>query len=140
MAIPHDKTPNNKHGGQCKKAYQPIHTTGNHYAMKIWADVFKGRGIHVQIVLGNSNLGTTLAEGKGQRTGGAAWRLGQRNGLGERAVMERGKDSPETTSSEDNKGRKMGKHSGGRVEERAEPSEVASMPAGLLDQMTGDGL
>jgi hypothetical protein len=54
--------------------------------------------------------------------------------------MERGKDSPEMTSSEDNKGGKMGKNQRGRVEERAEPSKVASVQAGLLDQMMGDRL
>jgi hypothetical protein len=140
MVILHDKTPNNKHGGQCKKANQPTYTTGNHHAMKTWADVVKGGGIHLPIVLGNGNLGTILAEGKGQRRGGAAWRLGKRNGLGERVAMERGKDSPEMTSSEDNKGGKIGQNCRGRMEERAEPGEVASMQAGLLDQMMGDGL
>jgi hypothetical protein len=65
MAILHNKTPNNKHGGQHKKAHQLTHTTGNHHAMKTWADGVKCGGIHIQIGLGNGNLGTTPVEGKG---------------------------------------------------------------------------
>jgi hypothetical protein len=54
--------------------------------------------------------------------------------------MSRGKDSLEIILHRGNKGRKIEKDGGGRVGDRGEPSMVASVQAGHLDQMMRNGL
>jgi hypothetical protein len=108
---------------------------------KTWADIVKRGGINVQIVLVNGNLGLTLLMNRrAERRGGAVWWLGKRNRVGERGAMGRGKDGPEMTPHGGNKGGTMEKDGRGRAEDRGEPSEVASVQAGHLDQTTRDGL
>jgi hypothetical protein len=55
-------------------------------AKKTWAEVVKSRGINVQVVLGNGNLGLTtpLMKKRGKRKGGVVQRLGKKAGVGER--------------------------------------------------------
>jgi hypothetical protein len=54
---------------------------------KTCADVIQNRGIIVQIVLGNGNLGlTTPTKMRGESRGGAAWRLVKREVDGERLI------------------------------------------------------
>jgi hypothetical protein len=62
-------------------------------AKKTWAEVVKSGGINVQIVLWNGNLGlaTPPTRKRGERRGGAARRLGRRDGVGERGEETRGK-------------------------------------------------
>jgi hypothetical protein len=72
---------------------------------------------------------------RGERHGGAAWRLGRRNEAGERGVMEKGNNGLELNTSGGHKGRKIGKNGRGRVEDMGEPSMVASEQIGLMDQM-----
>jgi hypothetical protein len=97
-------------------------------------------------VLGNGNLAqATTMKMRGQRWGGAAWWLGKKNGVGEKGVgeraagergaMGRGKAGPEIISSRGNKGGKIEKHGGGRVEDREEPSMAASVQTGHMAQM-----
>jgi hypothetical protein len=50
-------------------------------------------------------------------------------------LVGRGKEGPEKINSRGNKGRQMGKHSRGRLEDRGEPSMAASMQIGYLDPM-----
>jgi hypothetical protein len=108
---------------------------------KTWADIINRGGINVQIVIGNGNLGLTLLMNRRvERRGGAVWWLGKRNRVGERGVMGRGKDGPEMTPHGGNKGGTMEKDGRGRAEDRGEPSEVACVQAGYLDQTTRDGL
>jgi hypothetical protein len=86
-------------------------------------------------VIGNGNLGlATPMKMRGERRGGAAQRLVSRNEAGERGAMGRGNEGPEEIKSGGNKGGQMGKDGRGRVEERGEPSTVASMRTGHLDQ------
>jgi hypothetical protein len=60
-----------QHGGWGKKAHQL--TNNNHHAGQSWADIVWSRGINVQIMLGNGNLGTTQLETrKKERRDGAA--------------------------------------------------------------------
>jgi hypothetical protein len=98
-ATPRDKTPNDKHGGRGKKAHQLTSNTGNHRAVKPWADVVRSGGINVQIVLGNGNLGTTQPEKRkkerkeGVRDGAARW-LGRKMEAGERGEMQWGTGDP----------------------------------------------
>jgi hypothetical protein len=95
---------------------------------KIWVDVIKAGGINVQIVLGNSNIGLrVLMQKRGERHGGVVWRLAKRREYGERGVMGRGNVYLEKIISRGNEGGQIGKHGIGRVEEREEPSMVASM-------------
>jgi hypothetical protein len=54
-------------------------------------------------------------------------------------VIGRHKDSLEMILSGGNKGGKMDKNSGQRVEDKEEPSAVASMQIGYLDQIMRDG-
>jgi hypothetical protein len=148
MEKPHGETPNNENGGRGKKAHQP--TINNRCDGKTWADVVQSGGINVQIVLGNGNLGqatpTKIRGGRGERRGGAAWRLEKKTGVGvrgagERGVMGRGKDGPEIILHGGNKGGETAKNGRGREEERGEqPGEVAPERTGLLDKMTRDGL
>jgi hypothetical protein len=135
-----DKPPTTKNGGQGKTSHQLM----NNYTpppKKTWADVIKGGGINVQIVLRNGNLGlTSPTNRRGERQGGVAWWLGKRNAVGLRGVMGRGNDGVEITPCGGNKGRKLEKDGRERVEDRWEPSAVASVQVGHLDQMTRDGL
>jgi hypothetical protein len=71
---------------------------------------------------------------RGERQGGAAWRLSKRGEDRERGRMERGKDGLEKITSGGNKGGQMGKHGRGREEDREEPGTAASEQAGLLDK------
>jgi hypothetical protein len=66
--------------------------TTNTSAKKTWAEVIKSGGINVQIVLGNGNLGLATPPTKkwGERRGGAARRLGRKEGVGERGEERRG--------------------------------------------------
>jgi Tfp pilus assembly protein PilX len=90
IAIPRDETPNKTNGGLGKKAHQP--TTNHHHDMRTWADVVRSRGINVQIVLGNGNLGTTQLETRKKETRDRArdrvvrW-LGRKREGGERGGM-----------------------------------------------------
>jgi hypothetical protein len=130
-----DKTPMTKNGARGKNSHQPRPNTTS--STKTWVDVVKSGGINVQIVLGNGNLGlTTPTMKRGERRGGAAWRLMMRGENGERAVMGRGKRGPEEIISGGNKGGQMGKNGRGREEDRQEPGMVASEQTGLLDKMT----
>jgi hypothetical protein len=70
-------------GGRGKSTHQ--HRTNIPSAKKTWAEVVKSGGINVQIVLGNGNLGlaTPPMKKRGERRGGAARRLGSKEGVGE---------------------------------------------------------
>jgi hypothetical protein len=121
----HDKTPTTKNGGPGQNSHQPQPNTTS--GKKTWADVVKSGGINVQIVLGNGNLGlTTPMTKKGERRGGAAWRLMKRRENGERGIMGRGKGGLEEIFNGGNKGGHMGKNGRGREEDREEPSVAAS--------------
>jgi hypothetical protein len=77
-----NNTPTTKNGGREKNAHQPRTNTPS--TKKTCAEVVKSRGINVQIVLGNGNLGlTTPTTRRGERRRGAAWRLGKKAGVGE---------------------------------------------------------
>jgi hypothetical protein len=80
-----------KTGGRGKTTHQPRTNTPS--AQKTWAEVVKSGGINVQIVLGNGNLGlaTSPMKKRGERRGGAACRLGRKDGVGERGEERRGK-------------------------------------------------
>jgi hypothetical protein len=124
-----------ENGGPGKKSHQPRANTTS--TKKTWADVSRNRGINVQIVLGNGNLGlTTPMKIRGERRGGAAWRLMKRGADGERGAIGRGKNNLEEITSEGNKGGQIGKNGRGRVEERGEPGVAASVQVGYLDQQT----
>jgi hypothetical protein len=84
-------TPKTKTGGRGKNTRQPKPTTPS--AKKTWAEVIKRGGINVKIVLGNGNLGlaTPPTKKRGERRGGAARRLGRKEGVGERGEERRGK-------------------------------------------------
>jgi hypothetical protein len=84
-------TPKMKNGGRGKNTHQPKPTTPS--AKKTWAEVVKSGGINVQIVLGNGNLGlaTPPTKKRGERRGGAARRLGRKEGVGERGEERWGK-------------------------------------------------
>jgi hypothetical protein len=79
-----NKPPTTKTSGRGKTSHQP--RTTNTSAKKTWAEVVKSGGINVQIVLGNGNLGlaTPPTKKRGERRGGAACRLGRKEGVGER--------------------------------------------------------
>jgi hypothetical protein len=131
----HDKTPTTKNGGRGKNSYQPQPNTTP--GKKTWADVVKSGGINVQIVLGNGNLGlTTPTMKRGERRGGAAWRLMKRGEYGERGATGRGKGGPEEIINGGNKGGQTGKNGRGREEDREEPGVAASEQTGLLDKTT----
>jgi hypothetical protein len=84
-------TPKTKNDGRGKNTHQPKPTTPS--AKKTWAEVIKSGGIKVQIVLGNGNLGlaTPPTKKRGERRGGAACRLGRKEGVGERGEERQGK-------------------------------------------------
>jgi hypothetical protein len=76
---------------------------------------------------------------RGERRGGTTWRLRKRSGVGtgesrERGALGRGNISLEVISLGGNKGGKIDKNGGERVEERGEPGVVAPEQAGLLDK------
>jgi hypothetical protein len=128
-----NNTPTMKTGGRGKNTHQPRMNTPS--AKKTWAEVIKSGGINVQIVLGNGNLGLTkLMARRGERQGGAAWRLAKEEGDGERAAKRRGNDGLEVIQCRGNKGGQIGKDGRGRVEERGEPSVVTPVQAGHLEQ------
>jgi hypothetical protein len=88
-----NNTPTTKNGGRGKTTHQPRTNTPS--AKKTWAEVVKSGGINVQIVLGNSNLGLpTPVKRRGERRGGAAWRLGKKAGAEERGEEGRGMGGP----------------------------------------------
>jgi hypothetical protein len=88
-------------------------------------------------VLGNGNLGlTTPTKTRGERHGGAAWRLTKTKEDGERGAKRRGNEGPEVIPSGGNKGGQMEKHGRGKQEERGEPGAAAPVQAGHLDQTT----
>jgi hypothetical protein len=133
-----DKPPTTKNGGRGKNSHQPWPT--NTSAKKTWADVVKNGGINVQIVLGNGNLGLeTSMKTRGERRGGATWRLAKRGVEGERGAEGSGKGGPEEIINGGNKRGQMGKNGRGREEEREEPGAVASEQAGLLDKTMWNG-
>jgi hypothetical protein len=88
-----NKPPMIKTGGWGKNSHQPRMTDTS--AKKTWVEVIKSRGINVQIVLGNGNLGlaTPPTRKRGERRGGAVCRLGRRDGVGEGGEERRGKVS-----------------------------------------------
>jgi hypothetical protein len=89
-------TPTMKNGGRGKHTHQPWTNTPS--VKKTWAEVVKSRGINVQIVLGNGNLGlTTPTKRRGERWGGAARRLGKKAGAGERGEEGKGMGGPKVT-------------------------------------------
>jgi hypothetical protein len=90
-------TPKMTNGGRGKNTDQPRMNTPS--AKKTWAEVVKSGGINVQIVLGNGNLGlaTPPAKKRGERRGGAARRLGRKEGVGERGEERRGRVGPPGT-------------------------------------------
>jgi hypothetical protein len=99
-----NNTPTMKTGGRGKNTHQPRTNTPS--AKKTWAEVVKSRGINVQIVLGNGNLGLTIpTTRRGERRGGAAWRLAKKVGVGERGEEGSGMGGPKMTS-EDGTGTK----------------------------------
>jgi hypothetical protein len=115
----------------------------NYHDMKTLADVVWSGGINVQIVLGNGNLGQAtlvrMTGERGEKRGGITWRLRKRSRVGtgesrERGALGRGNVGPEVISLGGNKGGKIDKNGGGRVEERGEPGMVAPEQAGLLDK------
>jgi cytoskeletal protein RodZ len=76
-----NNTPTMKNGGRGKTTHQPQMNTPS--AKKTWAEVVKSRGINIQIVLGNDNLGLTIPpKRRGERRGGAARRSGKKAGAG----------------------------------------------------------
>jgi hypothetical protein len=80
-------------------------------------------------------------EDRGERWGRVVRRLGRRSNMGEKGMGKRGASSRGTGGLEilpcgGNKGGKTHKHSRARREDREEPSMVASMQVGLLDQTT----
>jgi hypothetical protein len=85
-----NNTPTTKNGGRGKTTHQPRTNTPS--TKKTWAEVVKSRGINVQIVLGNSNLGLTKTPMKrrGERRGGVARRVGKIASAGERGEEGRG--------------------------------------------------
>jgi hypothetical protein len=88
-------------------------------------------------VLGNGNLGlTTSTNTRGERRGGAAWRLAKKDVDGERGAMGRGKVGLEEITRGGNKGGQIGKTGRGREEERGEPGMAAPKQAGLLEKKT----
>jgi hypothetical protein len=92
-----NNTPTMKNGGRGKNTHQP--RTNNPSAKKTWAEVIKSGGINVQIVLRNGNLGlTTPTARRGERRGGAAWRLGKKAGGEERGEEGRVMGGPKKTS------------------------------------------
>jgi hypothetical protein len=126
-------TPRTTNGGRGKNTHQPRMTTPS--AKKTWAEVVKSRGINVQIVLGNGNLGlTTPMTRRGERRGGAARRLAKKEENGERGVKGRGNEGPEVVTRGGNKGGQQEKHGRRRVEERGEPGAAAPVQVGHLDQ------
>jgi hypothetical protein len=128
-------TPRTTNGGRGKNTHQPEMNTPS--AKKTWAEVVKSGGINVQIVLGNGNLGlTTPMTRRGERRGGAAWRLAKKEEDGERGAKGRGNEGPEEATRRGNKGGQLGKHGRGRVEERGEPGAAAPVQAGHLEQQT----
>jgi hypothetical protein len=91
-----NNTPTTKNGGMGKNTHQPRTNTPS--AKKTWAEVIKSRGINVQIVLGNGNLGlTTPTTRRGERRGGAAQRLGKKAGVGDRGEEGSGAGGPKVT-------------------------------------------
>jgi hypothetical protein len=109
-------TPTMKNGGRGKNAPQPWINTPS--AKKTWADIIKSGGINVQIVLGNSNLRLTILPMKkrGERRGGAAWRLGMKagawesseEGQGTGGLMISGRDGTSTKGGGGERGAKSG--------------------------------
>jgi hypothetical protein len=143
MEMVREKTPMKQNGKQVKKNDQLM--MKNYHDMKTWADVVWSTGIIVQIVLGNGNLGqgtpVRMTRERGERRGGTTWRLRKRSRVGigesgERGALGRGNVSLEVISLGGNKGGKIDKNGGGRVEERGEPGAVAPEQAGLLDKQT----
>jgi regulator of replication initiation timing len=84
-------TPKMTNGRRGKNTHQPRTNTPS--AKKTWAEVVKSRGINIQIVLGNGNLGlaTPPTKKRGEKRGGAAYRLGRKEEVGERGEERRGK-------------------------------------------------
>jgi hypothetical protein len=84
-------TPKMMNGGRGKNTHQPRTNTPS--VKKTWAEVVKSGGINIQIVLGNGHLGLTTppTKNRGERRGGAACRLGRKEGIGERGEERRGK-------------------------------------------------
>jgi hypothetical protein len=122
-----EKTPTKQNGKRVKKNHQP--TTKNYRDAKTWADVVRSRGINVQIVLGNGNLGQAtlvrITGERGERRGGTTQRLRKRSGAGtgesgESGALGRGNVVPEVILLGGNKGGKIDKNGGGRVEDRGE--------------------
>jgi hypothetical protein len=73
-----------------------VANAGGGVAIAVWcamAEVVKSGGINVQIVLGNGNLGLAAPPTKkrGERRGGAARRLGRKEGVRERGEERRAK-------------------------------------------------
>jgi hypothetical protein len=112
-----NNTPTMKNGGRGKNTHQPQTNTPS--TKKTWAEVIKSRGINVQIILGNSNLGLiTPMTKRGERQGGVAQRLGKKAGVGERGEQGRGAGSLKVTSKDGTgmkqSGGERGAESGGR--------------------------
>jgi hypothetical protein len=110
--------------GRGKNTHQPRTNTPS--AEKTWAEVVKSGGINVQIVLGNGNLGlaTPPMKKRGERRGGAARRLGRKEGVGETGEERRGRVGPPGAG---------GKEAGttGRGGERVEESRDGGDPAAV---------
>jgi hypothetical protein len=122
LATTTSKTPTMKNGGRGKTTHQPKWTTPS--VKKTWAEVIKSRGINVQIVLGNGNLGLTttpMTKRRGERGGGVAWRLKRKEADGERGEEQWGRAGPGIPS-----GKEAENTSGGV--ERGEGSGVGSGP------------
>jgi hypothetical protein len=127
MVMVHEKTLMKQNGEQVKKSHQLM--MKNYCNANIWADVVQSGGINVQIVLGNSNLGQAtlvrITGERGERRGWTIWRLRKRSGAGigesgERGALGRGNVSAEVILLGGNKGGKIDKNGGGRVEDRGE--------------------
>jgi hypothetical protein len=104
-------------GGRGKNTHQP--RTNTPTAKKTWAEVVKSGGINVQIVLGNGNLrlATPPKKKRGERRGGAAHRLGRKEGVGERGEEREGRVGPPGAGGKEanttSRGGKRGEESGG---------------------------
>jgi hypothetical protein len=122
-----EKTPTKQNGERVKKNHQPM--TKNYRDAKTWADVVRSGGINIQIVLGNGNLGqgtlVRMTGERGERRGGTTRRLRKRSRAGtgesgERGALGRGNVGLEVILLGGNKGGKIDKNGGGRVEDRGE--------------------
>jgi hypothetical protein len=128
-----NNTPKTMNSGRGKNTHQSW--LNNTPTKKTWADVIQTGRINVQIVLGNGNLGLTApTKTRGERRGGAAWRLMKKGVDGERGAVGWGKGGLEEKNCRGNKGGQIRKHGRGTPHQTHHPGAVASVQAGHLEQ------